>query len=105
MALRDSHCRPCRAGHQKLTPPDAARLAREVPGWAITDERLVRQFQFPTFAAAIAFVNRMAAVAEAEGHHPDFAVHYDRVDVSIWTHATGGLSENDFILAAKLTAL
>jgi len=65
---------------------------------------LNRRFDFKDFVAAMAFVNRMAEVAEAEGHHPDFAVHYNRVDVTVWTHSVNGLSVNDFILASKLDA-
>ena len=105
MALRDRHCVPCRRGDTALSDAAAARLAQEVPRWRIEDKQLRRRFEFADFAAAMAFLNQLAAVAEAEGHHPDFAVHYNRVDVAIWTHAIGGLSENDFILAAKLDAL
>jgi 4a-hydroxytetrahydrobiopterin dehydratase len=82
-----------------------AGLASEVPGWRIADDRLRRRFLFRDFVHAMRFVNGMAEVAEAEGHHPDFAVHYREVDVTVWTHAVGGLSENDFILAAKIDAV
>jgi 4a-hydroxytetrahydrobiopterin dehydratase len=74
----------------------------QVPGWDLRESTLTRRFKLRDFSAAMAFVNRVAGLAEAEGHHPDFAVHYSTVDVTIWTHAVGGLSENDFILAAKL---
>jgi 4a-hydroxytetrahydrobiopterin dehydratase len=63
---------------------------------------LHKRFDFADFLAAMAFVNRLAALAESEQHHPDFCVHYSRVDVAVWTHAAGGLTENDFILAAKI---
>ena len=76
-----------------------------VPVWSSAGDRLKRTFVFHDFADAMRFVNKMAAVAEAEQHHPDFAVHYREVAVTIWTHAVGGLSENDFILAAKIDAL
>ena len=76
-----------------------------VPGWEARDGKLHRTFDHKDFVAAMAFVSAMAALAEAEGHHPDFCVHYRRVDVSVWTHAIGGLSENDFILAAKIDGL
>jgi 4a-hydroxytetrahydrobiopterin dehydratase len=88
-----------------LTPAEATRLHREVPAWQLGDERLRRRFVFPSFVEAIAFVDRVAVLAEQEGHHPDFAVHYRQVDLEIWTHAIGGLSENDFILAAKIDGL
>ena len=82
-----------------------ARLLAELPGWEARGDRLLRTFALPDFAAAMRFVNAMAEVAEAEGHHPDFCVHYNRVEVSLWTHAIGGLSENDFVLAAKVSSL
>jgi 4a-hydroxytetrahydrobiopterin dehydratase len=105
MALAGKRCRPCEGGVPKLGPTEASALHAEIPSWELAGDRLRRRFTFPDFTAAIAFVNRMAAVAEAEDHHPDFAVHYRRVDVELWTHAVGGLSENDFILAAKIDAL
>jgi len=103
--LRAKRCVPCEGGMPKLDAAGIARLAPAVPEWHVADERLHRRFVFLTFAEAMRFVDRMAALAEAEGHHPDFAVHYRQVDVTIWTHAIGGLSENDFILAAKIDAL
>jgi 4a-hydroxytetrahydrobiopterin dehydratase len=103
--LRAKRCVPCEGGVPKLDASQVATLLREVPGWEARDERLHRHFTFRDFAGAMRFVNRMAEVAEGEGHHPDFTVHYREVDVVIWTHAIGGLSENDFILAAKLSPL
>lgn len=105
MSLRAKHCVPCEGGVPKLTAADVARFAPEVPAWSVRDDKLHRTFTFRDFVAAMRFVNRMADVAEAEGHHPDFIVHYNEVQVTIWTHAIGGLSENDFILAAKIDAL
>jgi 4a-hydroxytetrahydrobiopterin dehydratase len=87
------------------------KLLGEIDGWqvraaaAYRPPQLAKGFEFRDFAGAIAFVDRMAALAEAEGHHPDFCVHYSRVDVTLWTHAVGGLSENDFILAAKIDGI
>jgi 4a-hydroxytetrahydrobiopterin dehydratase len=69
------------------------------------DNTIVRSVTFANFVAAMQFLNRVAEVAEAEGHHPDFCVHYNRVDFTLSTHAVGGLSENDFILAAKINSL
>ncbi|HWP65267.1 MAG TPA: 4a-hydroxytetrahydrobiopterin dehydratase [Candidatus Limnocylindria bacterium] len=105
MSLASKRCRPCEGGVPPLTAAEAERLHAEVPAWTLAGQRLRRRFTFPDFAAAMAFVNRMAALAEAEGHHPDFTVHYRQVDVELWTHAVGGLSENDFILAAKIDQL
>jgi 4a-hydroxytetrahydrobiopterin dehydratase len=102
--LRARRCKPCEGGIAKLQPDEIAQLVAAVPHWRVEDDRLLRSIQFADFAKAIAFVNRIAAVAEAEGHHPDFCVHYRRVDLTLSTHAIGGLSENDFILAAKIDA-
>ena len=103
--LRAKRCLPCEGGVPKLDAAEVARLAPEVPAWSTSGERLHRKFVFKNFVEAMRFVNRMADVAEAEQHHPDFTVHYREVDVTIWTHAIGGLSENDFILASKIDAL
>jgi 4a-hydroxytetrahydrobiopterin dehydratase len=105
MDLRTKRCVACEGGVPKLGPDEIARLAPQVPRWAIVGDRLERRFVFASFPEAMRFVNQMADLAEAEGHHPDFSVHYRQVDVSIWTHAVGGLSENDFILAAKIDDL
>jgi 4a-hydroxytetrahydrobiopterin dehydratase len=105
MALRDKHCVACDATTPKLDAAQITLLSPEIPAWEVRDEKLHRRFAFRDFVEAMRFVNRMAEVAEAEEHHPDFAVHYKVVDVTIWTHAVGGLSENDFVLAAKLDAL
>ena len=79
----------------------------QLSGWQIEPGALElrKRFKFTSFVETIAFVNRMAKLAEAEGHHPDFCVRYTNLDVSLTTHAIGGLSENDFILAAKIDQL
>ncbi len=105
MELRARRCVPCEGGVPRLDAAQVAELLRQVPGWEARDDKLHRRFRFRDFVTAMRFVNRMAEVAEAEGHHPDFTVHYREVDVVIWTHAIGGLSENDFILAAKIAPL
>lgn len=105
MSLKERTCVPCEGGVPKLTEREVADLLPQVDGWEARDEKLHKLRTFPDFAKAMEFVDAMAEVAEAEGHHPDFCVHYNRVDVTIWTHAIGGLSENDFILAAKIDAL
>jgi 4a-hydroxytetrahydrobiopterin dehydratase len=85
------------------------KLLGEIAGWKLAPEggqaRITKRFEFVDFLAAMAFVDKMAALAEEEGHHPDFCVHYNRVDATLWTHAVRGLSENDFILAAKIDAI
>jgi 4a-hydroxytetrahydrobiopterin dehydratase len=104
--LASKRCVPCEGGVPRLTPEECERLHAEVPAWTLQgSERLERRYKFKDFVELMRFVDRMADVAESEGHHPDFAVHYNKLDVELWTHAIGGLSENDFILAAKLDAL
>lgn len=100
--LRNRRCVPCEGGVPPLSRTEQQEFLQQVPGWRIGGDKLLRTFVFETFVEAIAFVQRMADVAEAEGHHPDFCVHFRKVDVSLWTFAIGGLSENDFILAAKI---
>jgi 4a-hydroxytetrahydrobiopterin dehydratase len=80
---------------------------RSLDGWEAGEARtrLHRQYRFKDFVEAMRFVNALATLAEAEGHHPDFTVHWNTVDVRLWTHAIGGLSENDLIMAAKLDRL
>ena len=103
--MRAKHCVPCEGGVPRLDAAAIEALLGGIPGWEARGDRLHRRFTFRNFVTAMRFVNRMADVAEVEGHHPDFTVHYKQVDVEIWTHAIGGLSENDFILAAKITPL
>ncbi|MEM7248573.1 MAG: 4a-hydroxytetrahydrobiopterin dehydratase [Acidobacteriota bacterium] len=81
-------------------------LAAQVPDWEVVQDReLKRRYEFADFVALMKYVSSLAELAENEGHHPDFSVHYNKLDVTLWTHAIGGLSENDFILAAKLEEL
>ena len=82
-------------------------MAAKVHGWTLNDEstRLSRRFEFEDFRKAMEFVNRVAELAEEQGHHPDIAIHWNKVDLVLWTHKIGGLHENDFILAAKISRL
>lgn len=106
--LAAEHCVACRAGAPRATPDEIAALEREVPGWQLVTRdgvpRLERAFAFPDFATALAFVNRVAALAEAEGHHPALLLEWGRVTVTWWTHAISGLHRNDFVMAAKTDA-
>ncbi len=100
--LAKKQCVPCAGGVPPLSPYQADRLLTELDGWAVeTPPRIARQFKFPDFAKALAFVNRIGAIAEDENHHPDIQLTWGRVGVEIWTHKIGGLTESDFILAAK----
>ena len=105
MGLRDKKCVPCEGGVAPLSKTETKRLLGQVRGWTEQRRKLRRTLTFGDFRGAMAFVNRVAEIAEEEGHHPDFCVHYSRVDFTVWTHAIGGLSENDFILAAKIDAI
>lgn len=105
MDLTQKKCLPCEGGVPKLTARESEKLLPLVSGWEIQDEKLHKRFKFSNFVQAMKFINQVADIAEAENHHPDFSVHYNRVEFTIWTHAIDGLSENDFILAAKIDAL
>ena len=104
--LSEKHCVPCEGRIEKLRPEQAAELHAQTPQWALIDHHhLHRQFVFDDFAQALAFTNQVGALAEEEFHHPEITLTWGRVDLRIWPHAIGGLSENDFILAAKCDRL
>ncbi|MEI8396634.1 MAG: 4a-hydroxytetrahydrobiopterin dehydratase [Rhodospirillaceae bacterium] len=107
MEFHEQHCTPCRGGLPPLTPEEAARFGSVVPDWQINEgaTRIVRSFTFPNYAKALAFVNALSAIAEAEGHHPDISFGWGYVTVSLHTHAINGLHANDFLLAAKFDRL
>ena len=98
-------CAPCEGGVPPLSPEEVRDFLRSVPGWTLTPDgrRIRREWTARNFQAAIDFFNRVADLAEREGHHPDLHLTgYRNVAIEVWTHAIGGLSENDFILAAKI---
>jgi len=101
-------CVPCEGGVARYTAEQAAGQVALLPGWRLTHDatRIRRDLTFHDFRGAIRFLNNVAALAEREGHHPDLHLErYRTAWVEIFTHAVGGLSENDFILAAKIDAL
>lgn len=104
MALTDKTCVPCRGGVPPLTLAEAEGLRAEVPDWSLTNEgtRIERDFTFDDFAAAIAFVNKVGLIAEAQGHHPDITFGWGYAHVVFFTHKIKGLHENDFVMAAKV---
>jgi 4a-hydroxytetrahydrobiopterin dehydratase len=104
MPLSTQHCVSCVGGLPRLGDAEVARGLAELPGWALVEggRRLARSYRFRDFREAMRFVDALAALAEQEGHHPDFAVHWNRVEVVLWTHDAGGLTENDLVLAARL---
>lgn len=105
--LTKKRCVPCEGGIPKLPPAQVKKMLLQVPGWEAdsTYEKIVRAWKFKNFTEAMEFVNSVADLAEEENHHPDFEIHYSKVALTLWTHAVGGLSDNDFILAAKINAL
>ena len=107
MDFTKQRCVPCEGGIPAKTAAEVDGALRSLDGWDARDggKLLHKHFRFKDFAEAMRFVNALAALAESEGHHPDFSVHWNAVDVTLWTHAIGGISENDFIVAAKLDAL
>jgi 4a-hydroxytetrahydrobiopterin dehydratase len=103
--LTRKKCAPCEGGVPPLSADEARALLEKVEGWQLADEgrRIRREWTARNYMAAIDFFNKVAALAEQEGHHPDLHLEgYRHVSVELWTHATGGLTENDFILAAKI---
>jgi 4a-hydroxytetrahydrobiopterin dehydratase len=107
--LADKNCVPCKGG----VPPLQGSKLTEIHGeladstqWKIVDEHhLVRVFKFPDFKTALVFVNRVGEIAEEQGHHPDILLGWGKVEITTWTHAVNGLTESDFILAAKIDQL
>lgn len=107
--LTTEKCVACRGDAPPATEAEIAQWKPQVPDWQLVERdgirRLERMFHFPSFAEALAFTNRVGALAEAEGHHPALLTEWGRVTVSWWTHKIRGLHRNDFIMAAKTDAL
>src|SRR5580693_1652985 len=106
ITLADRNCVPCRGGVLPLKGTDLAEIHKQLAEpakWNIVNEHhLVRAYKFPDFKSALAFVNKVGEVAEAQGHHPDILLAWGKVEITLWTHAVDGLTESDFILAAKI---
>jgi len=106
--LVQKKCKPCEGGVRPFTLEESKEQLKELPDWYLTHEgqRIRRDWVVKNFMAGLDFFQKCAEVAEADGHHPDLHIEgYRNVSVELWTHAIGGLSENDFILAAKIDAL
>jgi 4a-hydroxytetrahydrobiopterin dehydratase len=103
--LASRHCTPLPKGTPPLTEAQVAAYLPLVPEWERDGDTIRRRYKFEDFRAAIAFVNSLVEVAEAEDHHPDITISYSRVTLELSTHSIGGLSDNDFIMAAKLDRL
>ena len=105
--LTDRRCVPCEGGVPKMNREEAEATLSQVPGWTLSGDALSisRRFEFKGFYKCMAFINAMAWIANSENHHPDFSAGYTYCEVTYTTHAIGGLSENDFICAAKIYGL
>ena len=105
--LAQRNCVPCHGGVPALEGPAIARLFAELGnGWALVDgPRLQKRYAFPDFASGLVFVDHVGALAERQGHHPELLLAWGFVRVELWTHAVEGLTENDFVLAARIDRL
>ena len=100
-------CTPCRGGVPPLTREEAAAYLPQTPGWKLLDDwhKLRREFKFADFRASLDFIDKVGRLAEDEGHHPDICFGWGRAEITIWTHKIDGLTESDFVLAAKIDGL
>lgn len=108
-SLAEKTCVPCRGGVPPLKGKELADMHRRLPEfahWKVVDEHHIkREYDFPDFRSALAFVNQVGELAEEQGHHPDILLRWGKVDITVWTHKVDGLTESDFILAAKIDRL
>ena len=101
--LAEKRCIPCRGGVPPLTADQIAPLLDQLQGWEVVEAHHLRKLvRFPDFAEALAFVNQVGEVAEAEDHHPDIYLAWGKAEITLWTHKINGLTESDFVLAAKI---
>jgi 4a-hydroxytetrahydrobiopterin dehydratase len=104
--LASKTCVPCRSGTPPLKEKELEALRRQLPEWEVVEEHHLRRvFRFKNFREALDFVNKVGGLAEEQGHHPDICFGWGRVEVMVWTHKINGLTESDFILAAKVDTL
>lgn len=103
--LSQKKCVPCEGGTKPLSEEIVNQFLPQIPTWDIKDGKVHKKFKFKNFKEAMAFVNKVAEIAQQEGHHPDIYIFYNKVELNLITHAIGGLSENDFIVAAKIDEL
>jgi len=104
--LASKTCVPCKGGVPPLKGAELEKLKKQLPGWDVVNEHhLHRRFDFPDFVKALAFVNKVGEIAEQQGHHPDILLTWGKAEITTWTHKIDGLTECDFILAAKIDQL
>jgi 4a-hydroxytetrahydrobiopterin dehydratase len=105
MRLTHKKCVPCESGTPSLNPAEVKKYLDQLKSWQTDDKKIWKDYKFKDFIATMGFVNKVALLAQEEGHHPDMVISYAKAKIELWTHAVGGLSENDFILAAKIDEL
>ncbi|MBS3135437.1 4a-hydroxytetrahydrobiopterin dehydratase [Candidatus Woesearchaeota archaeon] len=105
MEISKKKCVPCEGGVPPIVIGKAREMLKEVKGWELKDGKLSKDYKFESFMKSIDFVNKVAEIADSEGHHPDILIYYRKVNLTLYTHAISGLSENDFIVAAKINNL
>ena len=104
--LADKQCVPCRGGVPPLKGVDLQKVHESVPQWSVVNEHhITREFKFKDFKQALDFVNKVGALAEEQGHHPDILLAWGKAGITLWTHKIDGLTESDFIMAAKIDRL
>jgi 4a-hydroxytetrahydrobiopterin dehydratase len=104
--LATKTCVPCRGGVPPLNGQELASYQKQVSGWNVVNEHhITKSFKFPNFVKALEFVNRVGGLAEQQGHHPDILLAWGKADITLWTHKINGLTESDFIMAAKIDQL
>ena len=104
--LADKKCVPCRGGVPPLKGKELTALHKIVPKWSVVNQHhITRAFTFPDFKQALDFVNRVGVVAEVQGHHPDILLAWGKAEITLWTHKIDGLTESDFIMAARIDGL
>ena len=103
MSLPRKECIPCKGGVPPLKGEELEQLKEQVDGWDVIDEHhITKTYKFPNFVKALAFVNKVGEIAEEQGHHPDIFLTWGKAGIKTWTHKIDGLTESDFILAAKI---
>jgi 4a-hydroxytetrahydrobiopterin dehydratase len=107
MNLTEQKCIPCEVGGEPLTEAEATHYSKDVPEWKLSPDfkKITRNYKFKDFKEAMVFVDKVAALVDKEGHHPDISISYNNVTLDLTTHAMKGLSINDFIVAAKIDKL
>ena len=104
--LATKDCIPCKGGVPPIKGRELEGLLRHAPGWTVVGEHhIVKMFTFPDFKTALEFTNKVGAIAEEQGHHPDILLKWGKVEVTLYTHKIDGLTENDFIMAARINNL